>query len=313
MSALASHVTELDPEERLMLLDNQWALTRASRASLPQLFALIAGLRGEMDRAVLGAISDSASWLSTHAVSADLRPRFQQFVASVFQPVLDDLGWDVRPTDTMEEKEKRALVLSVLGRTAAVPAVRAEARARIVGHLDGSRPLDPDIASALAGVAAAGGDEALYERYAERMQQSESSDPQEEARFRNALVAFEDPALVRRTAEATFGDLIRTQDRGTLLFALLGGQLSRRITWPIVKEHWEEGVETLDRGGKHRIITAIGQLTPRDLEGEAAAWLREKESPDSQETTAQTLERLRLGADAAERLGGELGDALHRV
>ncbi len=312
VSALAAHVRELEPEERLMLIDNQWALTRANKASLPQLFELIAGMRGETDRAVLGAISDPASWLSVHAVTDQLRPRFQQFVASVFQPVLDELGWDVRPTDTMEEKEKRALVLSVLGRTAAVPSVRSEARTRIAGHLDGSHPLDPDIASALAGVAAASGDGALYERYVQRMKQSADSDPQEEARFRNALVAFEEPALIERTAEACFGDLIRTQDRGLLLFGLLGGRYSRRITWPIVKEHWNTGVDNLDRGGKHRIITALGQLTPRDLEAEAAAWLNEKESPDSVETTAQTLERLRLGADAAERLSGQLAEGLRR-
>ncbi|MBI4214020.1 MAG: M1 family metallopeptidase [Chloroflexi bacterium] len=313
VTALATHVGELEPEERLMLIDNQWALTRADRASLPQLFALIAGMRGETDRAVLSSISDAFAWLSTHAVPDDQRPWFEQFVAAVFDPVLAELGWEVRPTDTMEEKEKRALALGVLGRTAALPSVRAEARIKIIGHLDGSRPLDPDIASALAGVAAARGDEALYERYVQRMKQTADTDPQEEARFRNALVAFEEPGLVKRTAEASFGELIRTQDRGLMLFGLLGGRHSRRIAWPIVQEHWETGVETLDRGGKHRIISAVGQLTPHDLEAEAAAWLKAKQSPDSVETTAQTLERLRLGADAAERLAEQIGEALTRA
>ena len=80
---------------------------------------------------MLGAIADPISWLSTHAVSDDQRPRFEAFIAQVFKPVLDELGWDVRPIDTEEEKEKRALVLSILGRTAGLSEVRSEARHRI--------------------------------------------------------------------------------------------------------------------------------------------------------------------------------------
>lgn len=313
LNALAQHVAELDPEERMMLVDNQWALTRAAKADLGQLFALIAGLRSERDRAVLSAIADPLSWLSTHAVSDELRPRFQSFVIEFFSGLLDELGWDVRPNETLEDKEKRALVLSMLGRVGGSAQVRDEARRRIAGHLDGSRPLDPDIASALAGVAAADGDSALYEQYVARMKATADTDPQEEARFRNGLTAFEDVDLVKRTAEACFGDLIRTQDRGLLLFAMLGSRHSRRITWPVVKTNWNTGVDVLDRGGKHRIINALGQLTPRDLEAEARAWLEAKRAPDSEETTAQTLERLRLNAEAAERLARELPSALDRA
>src|SRR5205823_13457913 len=138
--------------------------------------------------------------------------------------------------------------------------------------------------------------------YVARMQAAEATDAQEEGRFRNALVAFEDPALVRRTADACFSDLIRTQDRGLMLFSLLGSRHSRAITWPVVRDHWDADIAPLDPGLRHRIINAIGQLTPRELEGEAVAFLRAKETPDSVEVTAQSLERLRLGADTAERL-----------
>jgi aminopeptidase N len=140
------------------------------------------------------------------------------------------------------------------------------------------------------------------------------TDPQEEARFRGGLTAFEDPELVRRTAEACFvGELIRTQDRGLMLMQLMGARHARRVAWPIVKANWESGVETLDRGGKHRVISALSQLSSRDLEAEARAWLEAKRAPDSEETTAQTLERLRLNAEAAERLSQQLGEALSRV
>ena len=80
--------------------------------------------------------------------------------------------------------------------------------------------------------------------------------------------------------------------------------------WSILRDRWDADVAPLDPGLKHRIIGGLGQLTPRELEREATALLHEKQSPDSAEITAQTLERLRLNGAAAERLAGELGDAL---
>src|SRR5581483_4796231 len=70
---LAANVRQLDAGERLMLIDNQWALTRAGKAHVRQLFELMEGLRGEEDRAVLEAMAGPLSWLSTHAVTDQQR------------------------------------------------------------------------------------------------------------------------------------------------------------------------------------------------------------------------------------------------
>jgi puromycin-sensitive aminopeptidase len=308
-----SGLGQLAPEERLMLVDNYWALVHAGRAGLRQLLELLAGLRGEQDRAVLDAIADTLAWLSTHAVDDAHRPAFESFVASFFMPVLVSLGWDVRPGESTEDREKRARALSILGRTARVSEVVQGASERIEAYLDGQTQLDPDIASALAGVAAAAGDVALYERYLVRMRESEATDAQEEARFRNALPAFEDPGLVDRTANACFDGTFRLQDRGLMLSSLMGSRHARATAWPILRDHWDADVAPLDPGLKHRIIGCLGQLTPRELERQAAALLDEKHSPDSAEITAQTLERLRLNAAAAARLTGELDEALATV
>jgi puromycin-sensitive aminopeptidase len=305
-----SGLRQLGPEERLMLVDNYWALVYAGRASLRQLVELLAGLRGEQDRAVLDSIADALAWLSTHAVRDEHRPAFERLVASFFAPILESLGWEVKPGESTDDREKRARAMAILGRIARIPGVMEEARGRVQAYLDGAAQLDPDIASALAGIAAASGDEALYERYLARMRQSEATDAQEEARFRNGLPAFEDPALVRRTANASFDGTFRLQDRGLMLSSLLGSRHARTIAWPILRDHWDADVAPLDPGLKHRIIGGLGQLTPRELEREATVFLQEKQSADSAEITAQTLERLRLNAATAERLAGELGEAL---
>jgi aminopeptidase N len=310
---LARAVRELDAGERLMLIDNQWALTRAGKAELRQLFALIAALRGERDRAVLDSISGPIGWLWTHAVGDPQRPTFQAFVRDYFTPRFEELGWDARPDDSSDDRELRASLIGMLGRIAGVPALQDEARRRVQAHLEGGARLDPDVAGPAVRVAATRGDPALYDRYVDRMKQAAGKDAQEEGRFRDGLTAFEDEAIARRTAEGCFGGLVRVQDMGLLLVSLLGGRHSRRVTWPIVRDHWDGDIAPLEALLKSRVITGLAQLTPGDLATEAEAFLREKQLPDTMEVTAQALERLRLDSASAARLSGQLASALEAL
>jgi hypothetical protein len=154
------------------------------------------------------------------------------------------------------------------------------------------------------------GDAALRERYIARMRESAQTDAQEEARFRNALVNFEDPALVRRTAEAIFTDLIRDQDRALLYLRLLASRHSREIGWKALQRHWDSHVVAMDPAGKQRCVTAASQLSPAALSRQAVAFLTSKQTPDLKETVAQAVERVRLLSATAEKMSRELASAL---
>ncbi|MBI2982946.1 MAG: M1 family metallopeptidase, partial [Chloroflexi bacterium] len=214
---LAPALQDLRPEERLSMLDDQWALARARKTGIAQFIALAGGLRGETDRAVLTALGQDLAWLDTHAVTDATRPAFERFVASVYGPELVSLGWDRRADDTSDERERRAIAISALAQLAADVDVRREARRRLAAHLSGEPKLDPDIAGAVVAAAAIEGDAALYDRYVARMKESEKTDAQEEGRFRNGLTHFRDAALAARMARDLFTDLIREQDRGLML------------------------------------------------------------------------------------------------
>jgi puromycin-sensitive aminopeptidase len=310
VALLSGVVRQLDAGERLMLIDNQWALTRAGKAHLGQLFQLFEGLRGEEDRAVLDAISGPIAWLSTHAVSDERRPAFQQYVRDYFTPLFEKLGWDPKPGENAEDREKRSSLIAILGRVAAVPDIQEEAKRRITAYLDGGPALNPDVASAAVRVAATNGDSRLWDRYVERMRAAATTDAQEETRFRDGLTAFEDPALVQRTAEGCFTGLIRTQDLGLMLVSLLGSRYGRRVTWPIVRDHWDSDIVKLEALLKGRIIGGIAMLTPADLSTEAETFIRAKETSDIHEVVSQALERLRLDSASAERLAAQLPEAL---
>jgi aminopeptidase N len=233
-------------------------------------------------------------------------------VQDLYRPIFDAAGWTPRDGEDTDVREKRTRAILMLGLPARAKDVRDEARRRVEAHLDGRERLHPDVAGTVIAVAATFGDNALWHRYVARMQEAQASDAQEEARFRQGLIYFEDPELACRTAEALFSPLIRVQDRGLMLAAMTQWRRTRLAAWRAVKEHWDKDIAGTDLAPllKQACVTALGQLAQRGLAEEVAAFLESKRTPDIQETVAQSLERLRTNTEAAERLADELEDAL---
>ena len=313
IALLSEHLGALTPEERLSLVDDQWALVKANRATIGQVLALIAGLNGEDDLYVLRSLAEILAWLNHNALRPSTERTFRELVDATFRPQLEKLGWSNREDDTSDEREKRQLVIGALGHSAAAADVRAEARRRITAHLDGTTRLEPDVAGPIASVAAIEGGETLYARYVARMQEAQKTDAQEEARFRGALTAFYDPALIGRFADAIYTDLIRDQDRSVLIRGMGPLKNAREAAVRATAANWDAFVAKMDPGSKQRIVTAFGQLTPRALVERATALLREKQTADIKETAAQAVEQMRIGSANAERIAGELDDALGRI
>ena len=313
IALLAANLDRLTAEERLSLIDDQWALTRANKATVRQVLDLVAGLKGEDDLYVLRTLGDIFGWMDHNALRPSTERPFRALADATFRPQLEKLGWENRADDTSDEREKRQLVINALGHAAAAADVRAEARRQIDAHLDGTARLQPDVAGPIASVAAIEGDAALFDRYIARMKEAQQSDPQEEARFRGAIADFTDPALIERYAKAIFTDLIRAQDRGLLLVRMHGLKHAREAGYRALVASWDEFIAKMDPGGKQRAVNATGQLTPPALVEQASAFLRSKQTPDIKETVAQATERMRIGSANAVRMAGELDDAFGRV
>ena len=305
-------IAQLSAEERLALLDDLWALVRHGKATLATFLHRVETLRGEQDRAVLASIADALTWLANYAVRDATERPFARLVEDLFRPILDAAGWRPADGEDSDGREKRTRAIGMLGQHARSEDIRREAQRLVRAHLDDEERLHPDIAGTVVAVAAMIGDDRLWDRYVARMQQAQATDAQEETRFRQGLVFFEDPTLARRTAEAVFSPLIRVQDRGIMLIPMLQFRRTRPVAWSVVKEHWDTDVANADVAPllKQAMVNAISQLAQRELAVEAAAFLEEKKTPDVAETVAQALERLRVNAAAAERLADELENEL---
>lgn len=301
--------TALEPHERLLLAGNQWALLKAGLVSAEQYFTLLQGYRNETDRAVVSTISEQLVWVREHVVTDAARAAFERFVQSYYQPQLDVIGWEAKPGETADDRLRRAAVIGALGRLGRSRAVIGEARRRMEKYLADPATLDPNMVSTVAGIAAADGDEALYQRYLERKRQA-SADPEEEQRFLLALAAFERPEIIRRTLEICVTDEVRAQDRTFLFASLLGRQAARESAWEFVRHRWAELARTMDPMLMQGLVRALAQLTPAHLAKEVTEFLLPREQPETRETIAQVTEQLRIDAATVQRLQPQLGAAL---
>ena len=309
---LDSGVGQLSAEERLNLLDNLWALVRHGKAPLSLFLHRVETLRGEQDRAVLSSIGDALTWLANYAVRDATERPFARLVEDIFRPILDAVGWRPGEGEDSDTREKRTRAVGMLGLHARAADVRTEAQRRVRAHLEGDEALHPDVAGTVVAVAATIGDDRLWDRYVARMQQAQATDAQEETRFRQGLVFFEDPALARRTAETIFSPVIRVQDRGIMLIPMLQYRRTRPFAWGVLQANWDSDVANAEVAPllKQAMVNAVSQLAQRDLAEEAARFLEAKRTPDIAETVAQSLERLRVNTAAAERLADELENEL---
>jgi puromycin-sensitive aminopeptidase len=239
------------------------------------------------------------------------RPRFERFVADLYTPQHEQLGWDARPTDSADERIRRATVVGALGQLACLPGVALEARTRLEQYFGHPSSLDPNLASVVVSIAARNGDAPLYERYLER-KRAAAGDPEEEQRFLFGLTAFDDETLVRRTLDLTLTSDVRPQDRAHLLARLLGGSRSRAAAWTFVRDRWTDITRGMDPMLQQNIVRGLSQLTPEPIAKEVETFLPNHTTDETRETIAQAMEQLRIDVAACRRLAPDVSFVLSR-
>lgn len=294
----------LEPHERLLLLDNHWALLKAGKINLPKFLALLEGYRDESDRAVLTLLTEYLDWLSTHVITDTARPAFQEFVRSFYWSHFEALGWEPLPDEPVDVRMKRATVLHALGEVARDERIHIGALDRLEKHFASGEPIDPNTASVLVRQAAKRGNHELHERYLSRKRQA-ASDPEEEIRYLMALTAFEQPELVLKSLELAMSE-VRIQDRPTYLSSLLSRRHSRDATWVFVRDNWSEIEAQTDGMILHNLIRALGHLTHEPVVSEVQIFLQTNTNEKSREIIRQVLERLRLERAIIEKLAAHL-------
>jgi len=226
----------LTPEERIALVGNEWALMRIGRHNVGDYLALGGQMNNTPGSALLESFSRHLNFINDYLVTDADRPQFQAWLRNAFSPMMQQLGYASRPSDTPEQKEKRAVLFRTLGNVAEDPAVIQQARTLVQQYMKDPASVDPTLAGAVVAVAARHGDAELYAQYKAHLQKVKS--PQDYYRFFYGLAEFPQQALVKETLASTLTPEVRGQDL-YILINLLANPPSQNASWDFIRQNFD--------------------------------------------------------------------------
>ena len=300
---------DLQPEERMALVSDQWALVRAGADPKPFL-DLLAGLHREADHVVLDEVVSRIGYLESRCVADQDRAAFHAWVRILFVGQGADLGWEPKASEDDERRLQRAAVLRALTLIAREPQFVAEAQERF-GRLVGKHPdsIDPNLLDLVVSAAARAADPARFEQL-HGLAQLEN-DPASKRRYLHALALVERPDLIQRAVDLALEDSVPMQDFSSYLGVLLGNRHTREAAWKLIQTRWEAVRKKADSPMiLRRLVEALGALPDRAHLAQVEAFLSEHPIDGAKQAVAQTLERLRMDVALRERLLPAVGDFL---
>jgi aminopeptidase N/puromycin-sensitive aminopeptidase len=292
LRVIATHVeTRLSAPERLSLLGDEWALVRAGRHSAADYLTLVSGYGREPSGGVLSEIAERAGIIHDYLTTDVTRPGFEAFVRSLLQPVLAQVGFAAAPEDDDERRELREAVVGALGTTGDDPAVVTSSLEALGSALSGRSSADTARSNAVVRVAAAHGDDTLFEQLVAAANRATS--PEEHERYLHAAAHFRDPALIERGLQRSLTPEIRNQDTALYLARFMKNPVARQRAWSFIKEHWSalEPKVTIV-GGDTNLVGALGGFCDAAVRDDIRAFFAAHPLPAAARTLDQSVERI---------------------
>jgi len=285
LPSILAAAPRLTSPERIGLVGNQWALTRAGQLTVASYLDLVLALRNEDDAAVLDTAFNGVNYLQGRIATADQRKQMAAILRPAFSPIYRSLP-KLRIHETPNESERRSSLFGLLGR-AGDPTVLEEARGLADRYFRHDDSVDVLLATDAIQIVAFTGDAAFYDRVLawERAAQ----DPRNRAAALATLADFTDPALVDRTLQLAISGEIKKQDSFSLITRLIGRPDTRRQAWAYLKQNWSKASATFTVSSGQRIVGSTGSFCSAEDHSDVAAFFAAHPVASSERTLRLAL------------------------
>jgi aminopeptidase N/puromycin-sensitive aminopeptidase len=234
--ALLSHVTTLEPVERISVVGDELALMRAGKSKAGDFLALAASLKNDDSAAVtenvIGGIN--TLWVRVAATEAE-RKQLSTWVVSTYGPRLASLG-EPKDGETPEQQELRAELFGLVGGVGQDPKVIAESKSLAEAYLTEPGKVNPTLGRQAVGVAATNGDAAFFDLLQKTAETSKDPILASEALYE--LTRFKDPELMRRGLDYAASGKVRNQDAVRLFSVALQSPNTQDNAWQYIEQNW---------------------------------------------------------------------------
>ncbi len=295
----------LTPQERVSLLNDEWALTRGGQHPISQYLNLAQGMKNDSTRQVVEQVAARVEFIRQYLIDNNDRTAFQTWVQNQFRPLFDRLGWHSKASDSADAKTMRATVIRALGESGRDPGVLREATEVASKFMSDPASVDPNVGELALDLAAINGDSKLYDEYLAHMKTAKT--PQELYAYMGALSYFTQPELAQRSLDLSLTDEIRAQDGYRALFGLMGQPETRDVTWTYFKSHWPEIQKKFGSTlAGFPFSTITGSFCSEQTKDDVQHWFAQHPDPGGPRALRQALERI----DACVRVRNSQGPTL---
>jgi aminopeptidase N/puromycin-sensitive aminopeptidase len=292
----------LTPAERIALVEDAWAMTRAGRTPAAVFLNLAQRMRSEKSPGVLDLLAAHLDSLGS-VLPDDQASQYQIFVRVQFGSLAKELGFAARPQDSDEQKALRASLLGIMGGAGDAQATAASQRI-VKEYLRAPESVEGTIAGPAFSVASENGDSALYDRLTGVLAKPRSADEYYRALF--ALTGFRQSALLQRTLNLIGQGKVRQQDYPSFFAALLANPASRDLTWGYLKAHWSDLSEKVTTFGGRGAVSALGNFCTPQLKDDVKQFFVQHRAPGAERALNQSLERMESCIEFKQRQQGSV-------
>jgi aminopeptidase N/puromycin-sensitive aminopeptidase len=288
--------TALTPEERIALMGNEWALMRIGKHSVGDYLSLGAQLKNTPGSMLLAAFGERLAVIHDHLLTESDRPEFEAWMRTQFSPILQELGYNGRPSDTPADKQKRSILFEGLGNYADDPEVIEQARVMIQQYLKDPASVDGTLAGAVVAVAARHGDAELYDQYKAAM--AKAATPQQYYRYFANLAEFPQPELRKRTLDSLLTKDVRNQDL-YMLIGMLAEPQSQDATWDFLRANFEQ-LQAKAGGGLGGIsvfMNGMGAFCSTEKANDVKQFFQQHPFPGTERNQKEALESIATCVD----------------
>ena len=280
--------------DRIELIDDTFALTRAGHSRADELLDLLNICSRETDLEVWGVILPRLGMLEILASLAGEKRRFRWFKKALVRDTALRLGWDENPSESHQARTMRGPMLSAYG-TSGDETTIEEAYLRFAVFSENHDSLNPNLRRAVYGMVASVGGFELQESLRE-LYKKFSTLQEEQNRLLGAMTEFQDPALLARTLEYFISGEVRTQNVFLLMGQMAANHAGADLTWQFMKDHWDVFVKMYEKSKMlGRLIEGVcSMLVGPEYEDDVRAFFSVYPVEEAERSIAQSLERIRV-------------------
>lgn len=310
---LLSAVKDLEPSERMTLIEDQWALVRNGESDVGAFLDVLSAFRGDTDHIVTRSMTKALGAIHNYLVGSAEEARFAELTRWFFSSQLESLGMQSVIGEPEAQGVRRAAVVYALGELGRDPKVLAEAARLVKQEMDDPAAVDPNLAGTLVALGALKGDSALLQRYVDvYLKRKEArSTPDLQARYLGALSAFEDTKAQAKVLAMCLDETVPQEQLRVVIAPMLGRKATQRAAWTFLKKNWSAIGPRVGSMGVARLVESTGSL-PADLAGDVEAFFTKNRVDEAKRALQKALEAMRLKAELASREANGLRSWLQR-